>query len=194
MASKLTHLPHIRNVQSGINKYDPVHGSVFEVYFSLPEQIAKDFKETEAILTEQVTNVSGLDALQKTTEAGTQKFLGVDASYLNPTMSSTTADVTMTFNLNLKNVTDNFVLKVFMAWRNLSYNMADGTRGIKTDYISDAIRISEANRNGQIWRAFIFHNIMITSITGLADLDYTQNEAKKLNVTFRTDYWDDDMA
>jgi hypothetical protein len=181
-------------VQSGINKYDPVHGSVFEVYFSLPEQIAKDFKETEAILTEQVTNVSGLDALQKTTEAGTQKFLGVDASYLNPTMSSTTADVTMTFNLNLKNVTDNFVLKVFMAWRNLSYNMADGTRGIKTDYISDAIRISEANRNGQIWRAFIFHNIMITSITGLADLDYTQNEAKKLNVTFRTDYWDDDMA
>lgn len=194
MASKLTHLPHIRNVQSGINKYDPVHGSVFEVYFSLPEQIAKDFKETEAILTEQVTNVGGLDALQKTTEAGTQKFLGVDASYLNPTMSSTTADVTMTFNLNLKNVTDNFVLKAFMAWRNLSYNMADGTRGIKTDYISDAIRISEANRNGQIWRAFIFHNIMITSITGLADLDYTQNEAKKLNVTFRSDYWDDDMA
>lgn len=194
MASKLTHLPHIRNVQSGINKYDPVHGSVFEVYFSLPEQIAKDFKETEAILTEQVTNVGGLDALQKTTEAGTQKFLGVDASYLNPTMSSTTADVTMTFNLNLKNVTDNFVLKAFMAWRNLSYNMADGTRGIKTDYISDALRISEANRNGQIWRAFIFHNIMITSITGLADLDYTQNEAKKLNVTFRSDYWDDDMA
>ena len=84
MASNLTHLPHIRNVQSGINKYDPMHSAMYEVYFTLPEAIQSQFKDDEAVLTEQVTEVSGLDALQKTVGAGSQKFMGVDVSFLNP--------------------------------------------------------------------------------------------------------------
>lgn len=194
MAKGLTHLPHIKNVKSGINKYDPVHNSVYEVYFSLPEQIAGQFKEDEVTLTEQVTQVTGLDVLQKTTPAGEQKFMGVTVSFLNPVLDTTAAELEITFNLNLRNVTDNFVLKMFKAWENLSYNLQDGVRGIKTDYISDNMRIAEANRNGQIWRAYIFHHIMLTDVTGLNELNYTNNEARTLVCKFRCDYWDDDMA
>ena len=32
---------------------------------------------------------------------------------------------------------------------------------------------------------------MLTNITGLDALDYTNNEARKLTVVFRSDYWDD---
>jgi hypothetical protein len=173
---------------------DPVHRSVFEVYFTLPPAIQQEFKQEEALLTEQVTNVTGLDALQKTPGVGEQKFFGVVSSFANPTFESTAADIEMQLNLNLRNVTDNFVLKVFKAWANLNYDLSDGTRTIKMDYIADNLRVAEANRNGEVWRSYIFHNLILNKVEGLNELDYTNNEAAKLTVGFRSDYWDDDMG
>lgn len=192
--TNLNHLPHIKNVKSGINKWDPVHKSLFEVYFSLPEPLKQTFSTEEALLTEQVVTVAGLDALHKTTAAGDQRFYGVTASFLNPMLDSTAADLTITFNLNLRDVTDNFVLKVFLAWERLSYDLSDGTRTIKQQYISDNLRIAQANRNGQVWRSFIFHHIMLTGVTSMDDLDYSSNDAVQLQTTFRADYWDYDLA
>ena len=190
----LTNLPHIKNMMSGINKYDPVHKAIFEVYFTLPEAIQSTFQGDVPILTQQVKSVSGLDALQKTTGVGEQKFYGVTVSFLNPTIDSTAADITIVFNLNLRSVTDNFVLKIFRAWENLSYDLSDGTRGIKTDYISDNLRVAEANRNGEVWRSYTFHHVMLTNVTGLESLDYSANDAVELTCTFRADYWDDEIA
>ena len=192
--TNLSHLPHFKNVESGFNKYDPVHKSIFEVEFTLPAAIQSLFKTEEALLTQQVTTVSGLDALQKTTPAGEQKFFGVTVSYLHPVLDTTAAELTITFNLNLKNVTDNFVFKVFKAWENLSYDLSDGTRSIKAGYISDNLRISEANRDGTVWRTYIFHNIMLTGVSGMEDLDYTSTDARTLQCTFRADYWEDEVS
>lgn len=194
MANTLSHLPHIKNMPSGINKWDPVHKSIFEVYFTLPLGIQSTFQTEEALLTQQVFSVSGLDALQKTTAAGEQKFYGVTASFLQPTLDTTAADITIVFNLNLRNVTDNFVLRLFRAWSKLSYDISDGSRGIKQDYITDNLRIAEANRNGEIWRSYVFHHVMLTSVTGLEGLDYTANDAIQLTCTFRADFWDDEIA
>lgn len=194
MANNLTHLPHMLNIESGRMKYDPVHKSIFEVYMTLPAAIQSQFKTEELLLTEQITNVTGLDVLQKTTPASEQKFFGVTVSYLNPVLDTTAADINITFNLNLRNATDNFVLKVFRAWENLSYNLADGTRSIKTGYISDNLRIAEANRAGDVWRSYIFHNIMLTSVTNIDDLDINSNDARQLVCQFRCDYWEDEMA
>ena len=69
----LTHLPHLTNMQSGINKWDPSHSAVYELYFTLPDAIRSEFSEDEVILTEQVTEVSGLDQLTKTTPVNSQK-------------------------------------------------------------------------------------------------------------------------
>lgn len=194
MASNLTHLPHIKNVQSGINKFDPMHSAIFEVYFTLPEAIQSEFKNDEAILTEQVTEVTGLDALQKTVAAGSQKFMGVDVSFLNPVMDNTFAEFTINLNLNIRNATDAFVLKVFKAWEKLGYDLSDGTRTLMADYCSDNLRIAEANRDGTIWRSYIFHKVMLTGVTGLDSLNYTSNDARVLTASFRADYWDDDLA
>lgn len=190
----LTHLPHIKNVKAGIGKQDPVHGSLFEVYIELPSLIASMFKEDAVTLTQQVKTVSGINALQMTTGVGSQRFLGADASYLNPVLDQTFADIDIAFNLNLRDVTDNWVLKIFKAWENLSYDLTDGTRGIKADYISDNVRIAQANRNGMVWRSVVFHNIMLTGLDGLDSLDYTQSEALDLTAKFRADYWEDELA
>lgn len=194
MASSITHLPHIKNTQAGNNFYDPMHAAVFEVYFTLPVAIQDKFKDDEAILTEQVVSVTGLDALQKTVQAGSQKFLGVDVSYLNPVLENTYADITITFNLNIRNATDAYVLKVFKAWGKLGYDLADGTRTLMADYVADNLRISEANRDGTVWRSYIFHKVMITNIQNIDELNYTNSEARTLQVTFRSDWWDEDLA
>lgn len=194
MASSITHLPHIKNTQAGNNFYDPMHAAVFEVYFTLPVAIQDKFKDDEAILTEQVISVTGLDALQKTVQAGSQKFLGVDVSYLNPVLENTYADITITFNLNIRNATDAYVLKVFKAWEKLGYDLADGTRTLMADYVADNLRISEANRDGTVWRSYIFHKVMVTNVQNIDELNYTNSEARTLQVTFRSDWWDEDLA
>ena len=86
------------------------------------------------------------------------------------------------------------MLRLFKAWEKLGYDLADGTRTLKADYIADVMRIAEANRDGTIYRAYVFHDTMITNVTGLDTLNYTDNEPAKLAVTFRSDFWDEDMS
>ncbi len=194
MATQLAHKPHISNVTSGMQKYDPMHSAIFEVQFSLPTQLQSRFQQDEALLTEQVTEVSGLDALQKTTAAGSQKFLGVDVSFLNPVLDNTYADLTITLNLNIRNQVDAFVLNVFKEWSKLGYDLGTGTRTLAEDYISDSLFVAEANRNGVVWRTVKFHRVMLTGVTGLDSLNYTSNDARTLQCTFRADYWEEELA
>jgi hypothetical protein len=195
MANQMNHLPHINNVHAGFNHWDPVHNSIFDVSFTIPLLLQNAFGQDDVhLLQEQVTEVSGLEALQKTTGAGEQKFHGVTVSFLNPTLDSTAADITIKFNLNLRSVTDNYVLRLFKEWARLSYDMHNGTRSLKCDYVAESLTIAEANRNGDIWRSYIFHHVMLTGVTNLDDLDYMSNDARQLTCTFRCDYWEDELS
>ena len=188
-------IPHITAIRSGQSKWDPVHKSIFEVVIDFPGVLSSIVSNDEiSWLTQQVTTVQGLDALNKTTGVSTQKFLGVDVSYLNPVMDNTYADITINFNLNLRNYTDNFVLRLFRIWGSLNYDLADGSRAVKSDYASATIRVAEANRNGDVWRSYQFNQVMLTGLSGLDDLDYSSNDARQLTCTFRSDFWYDTMA
>lgn len=189
----LHHVPHTKSVKAGSNKFDPVHNSIFEVTFAFPSLIASD-EENTALLTEQVTNVSGLDGLNKTPAAGSQKFFGADVSYLNPVHDNTYVDITIEFNMNLKNIVDNYVLSTFLKWRNLNYNLGNGLRVLKADYSDATITINIANRDGSVWRTVTLYDVMLTSITNFDSLDITTNEPVKLSCVFRSDYWDDTLG
>ena len=189
--AQLSHVPHVRSVNAGRNYYDPVNTAVFEVEFEFPGLISSALKDNITLLTEQVTNVGGLDNLLKTPAAGQQKFFGADVSYLNPALDNTYAEITIDFNLNLRSVTDNYVLNAFMQWRNLNYNLGNGARYLKKDYVAPFIEIKMANRDGTVWRVVKLWDVMLINITGLDGLDITTNESPKLQCTFRSDYWDD---
>ena len=196
MASSITHLPHVNNISAsnGASLWDPVHNANFEVYFTLPTPLQTTFKAEETILTEQVTAVSGLDALNKTTGQGKQTFMGVSVSFQNPVIDDTFCEFTITFNLNLRNATDNWVHKLFRAWENLNYNLQDGTRTLKDNYTSDSVRIAEANRAGTIVRVFAFKHVLLCEVTGTDSLDYSNNDARTLQCKFRADYWTEEFA
>jgi hypothetical protein len=185
--------PHLKNTQAGRNLWDPMHQSIFEVTFDgiTTMGLVDSDDDVLSILPEQVTTVSGLDSLIKVVGIGEQKFMGVTNSYANPTYDTTAADITIEFNLNLKNNNDAYVYRVFSEWSKRLYNIQTGARTLMHQYTCPYIYINEANRDGSIWRSIALYKVILTSITGLDGLDYTNNEARKLTCTFRSDSWED---
>lgn len=189
-------LPHITNSTAGRNKFDPVHNSIFEVKFTVPEAIRADFGKDEMILTEHVLRVGGLDALNRNPGTGTQKFMGTDRSYINPVLDSTRAEITIDFTLNLRDDLDNYIYKLFRAWGDLGYDKNTGTRVLKREYCADWLGISVANRRGDIFHEIIMKDAMLNgNITGYGDeFDYSNNEALQLTVPLVSDWWKETMV
>ena len=189
-------LPHIKNSKAGNNLYDPVHKSIFEVGFTLPAAISGTFAKDTELLTEHVLTVGGLEALYRAPEVESQKFMGVDRSFIKPTIGETKATIEVEFSLNLRNGTDNYILKLFRAWAALGYDINTGKRSLKKDYCAQWLKVSIANREGDIFQEIVFKDVMINGPLsgGISDLEYAADDALTLTVKFRSDWWDDKIA
>ena len=185
-------LPHIKNSQAGINLWDPVHKSIFEVTFTIPEALRNEFAKDEAILTQHVLNISGLDALYRAPETDVQKFMGTDRSYIKPTIGETRATLEVEFSLNLRNGTDNYILKLLRAWAALGYDIKTGKRTLKKDYCAQWLKVSVANREGDIYQEIVFKDIMMNGPLDFdGGLDYTADDALNVKAKFVSDWWDE---
>ena len=189
-------LPHITNSEAGRNLYDPYHNCLFEVYFTLPAAIRAQFGQDEALLTEHVVKIDGLENLDKGPEASVeQKFQGTTRTYLAPKMDNTSAELTVEFNLNLRNGVDNYIYKVFKAWKNLNYDLETGTIVLKKDYVAEWMRVCVANRAGDIIKEVVFKDVMLFgNVEGLGELDYESTDSVNLTVKFKSDWWNETMA
>ena len=194
MSSQVSHLPHITNVKAGMEKYDPMHQSIFVIGFTVPSAMAGEYNYKEMqLLSQQVVSVNGLDNLQKTVQIYTQKYLGVDVAFFNPVIDNTCIDFNIVFNLNLRNVSDAYVFKIFKEWIRLIYNVATGVHALKEQCVAQ-MTILEANRDGTIWRQIALKNVIVTEVKGLDSLDYSSSEVRTLQVAFHADYWDETLA
>lgn len=192
---KFSHLPHVRNMYAAQDQYDPMYSAIFEVQFDLPDEVKQWIGDNdEEILTQHVVDVSGLDALNKVVGAGQQKFMGVDVSFLNPSLDNTYCEFTINFNLNIRNKQDAYIFNIFKIWSKLGYNLSDGTRTLHSKYMSDSVRIAEAGRDGTVWRIVQFHRVMLIEVTGLDSLNYTTNDARILSCKFRADWWNEHLG
>lgn len=190
-------LPHIQNSTAGRNKFDPVHVNIFEVRFSVPEALRAQFGKDEVLLTEHVTKVSGaLGAINKGPTTGTQKFMGTDRSYIIPKMDSTRAEFNIEFTLNLRDDVDNYIYKLFRAWKALGYDINTGARSLKREYCADWMDIAIANRAGDIFHEILFKDVMMAGDIGgsFGDLDYESGDAVTIEIPFVSDWWEETMA
>lgn len=185
-------LPHITNSQAGVNRWDPVHSNIFEVYFTLPAAIRDQFGGDEAILTQQVLSIGGLETLDKSPDKVTQKFMGTTRTYLAPKLGETSHELTIKLNLNLRNATDNFIYKLFKAWNALGYDISTGETTLKNTYVADWLKVSIANRAGDIIREVLFHDVILGQNQSFQELNYDTNEPLELEIKFYSD-WADDM-
>lgn len=182
-------LPHIQNSQAGMNKQEPLYKALFEVEFTLPAGLQQEFNAEVAVLTEQVQTVSGLN-INKGVDRTTQKFMGTTRSYLNSKVDDTSFDITVVFALNLRNGVDNYVYKLFKAWKNLGYNLETGETALKKDYTADYMRIRVGNRAGDVYREILMKDIFVFGeITGLEEYDYSAGgDLQQLEVHFSSDW------
>ena len=190
-------LPHIKNSTAGINlDYEPVNKAIFQVSFTLPAGIQNTYSQDVEILSEHVQKISGLDSLYKAPEVDIQKFMGTSRSYIKPTVGDTHADFEIEFSLNLRNGTDNYILKLFRDWAALGYNLATGERRLKQDYTAEYMVVSIANRAGDVFQEIKFKDVMINGPLsgGINELDYTSDDMVTLTVKFRSDYWEEKNA
>ena len=188
-------LPHITNSEAGRNLYDPVNNCIFEVYFTIPDALRADFGQDEAILSEHVLKVTGLEALDRGPDTSTQKYQGTTRTFVNPKMDDTSAEIKIDFSLNLRNGTDNYIYKLLKSWKSLNYDLETGTIVKKADYVADWMRVCVANRSGDIIREVVFKDVMLKgSLEGMGELDYSNNEPLQLSVTFVSDWWKETIA
>lgn len=186
-------LPHITNSQAGVNKYDPVHKNLFEVYFTLPEALRSQFAQDEAILTEHVVKVDGLANLNKVPAVSQQKFMGTDRSYIQSGLDSTHVEITVEFTLNLRNGIDNYIYKLLKAWGKLGYDISTGEKVLKKDYCADWMRIVVANRVGDIYQEIVLKDVMMSKgpEDATSSFEYESREAFNVSVGFVSDWWDE---
>ena len=183
-------LPHITNSAAGVNRWEPIYKNLYEVYFTLPAALQEKFQKDTMLLTEHVQKVSGLGTLDAAPEFTQQSFMGSDRSYLQSKLGQTYHDVTVEFALNLREAKDNFIYKLFKEWNALGYDIRTGERALKKDYVAEWLKIVIANREGDVYREIIFHDVMMRmDNNGQQDLDYSTGEAgDNLTVVFRSDW------
>ena len=185
-------LPHITNSQAGINRWDPAHSNLFEVYFTLPEALRADFGQDEALITEHVKSITGLEAIHRTAETDQQKFMGTSRTFIKPGLDDTSAELTVIFTLNLRNGTDNFIYKLFKAWSRLGYDINTGAKVLKKDYCADWLRVVIGNRAGDIYEDVVFKDVMLSGpVEGPGEYNYETLDALELTVKFKSDWWTD---
>lgn len=188
-------LPHITNSQAGVNRYDPVHTNIFEVYFTLPEALRAKFGQDEALITEHVLKIGGLANLSKAPGVGQQKFMGTDRSYINSRPDNTFAEISVDLSLNLRNDVDNYIFKLFKAWAALGYDLSTGERHLKKDYCADFLKVSIANRAGDIYHEIVFKDVMMNGgVEGFDELNYETADALQISVKFVSDWWKETIA
>lgn len=183
-------LPHIQNSEVGMNKMEPLYTSLFEVAFTLPKPLEEQFGADVALLTEQVTKISGLDVAKGVEASVQQGFMGTKRTFLASKMDDTSFEVTVGFNLNLRNGTDNFVYKLLKAWKDLGYNLETGETALKTDYTADWLKCTVGNRAGDIYREIIMKDVFISGgLDGLGEYDYSDGAAiQSVEVKFKSDW------
>lgn len=188
-------LPHITNSQAGRNLWDPVFTNIFEVTFTVPEALRAQFGKDEQILTEHVTKISGLTALNNAPAVGQQKFMGTDRSYIQPKLDSTHAELEVEFTLNLRDETDNYIYKLLRAWAALAYDQNTGERHLKKDYCAQWLKVSVGNAVGDIYREVVFKDVMMNGpLAGLEEYSYDQGEAATVTAKFISDWWKETMV
>ena len=94
-------LPHYNNSKSSVNSFEPLYQNQFEVIIT-PPSILANTKYGSDLLLEQVQSITGMPEITPA-EVVEQKFLWATRSFTKPVPQSTTADLSVVFEVNLSN-------------------------------------------------------------------------------------------
>jgi len=184
-------LPHYREDQTSKKnrQFEPVQANLFEVTVLAPDIVEAN---TDMLL-QHVNSISGLGGIHREVAAIEQKYKFATRSYAG-VPDGTALDVTVNFSLNLNDSNQAYVYKTLREWYRAQYNPETGEMGLKKDYCGTIV-IVQFNRKGDIFRKVTLEDCFITSGLGFTDtLDYGTADAQALEVTWRSDVFNEELT
>jgi len=180
-------LSHYTNSPINTLKYEPIHGSLFDVLIELPKQL--DGTNLE-LLRDHINNVGGLQAINPALDLITQKYRFSTRSFAGMP-GETAVDITMELSMNLNDANQAYTYKILRDWYRLTYDPNTGYCGIKKDYVGN-MTIFQYNRNGDIFRTVKLYDVFpSTAPEAMDSLDYNTHDPMTASVTFRCDYYEE---
>jgi hypothetical protein len=180
-------LSHWKNSVAATNYFEPIFQNQFEVILTPPAVITGS---EVSLLVEHVTKLSGLPEINSAGTLVEQKYKFATRSYAGALPDKTTADLALTFTVNLNDENNAYVYNILRAWNDIVYNPLTGSQGLKRDYVGE-MAVFVANKNSEIFREWTFPAIIPNSPLKAIDLNYTSNEVYEVTMTYRADHWDE---
>jgi len=178
--------PHYKNSHAAMQLWEPVYLNLFEVLLTPPPSV-----DNWDYVMENVKTVSGLD-VEKVPGLVEQIYKGAKRRFSAAYPDSTTADIAMSFEVNLDDSNSMYVYKGLRKWCDLIFDPLTGGMVLKKDYVGGPLIVTLHNRAADVIRQWIFQVVWPMQALNMMDLDYsTGSNIYSVDMTFAADYWDD---
>ena len=179
-------LPHFRNSQASMNKFEPVYLSQFEVLLTPPSAVGG-----WDLVMEQVLNVKGLEVNKQPGQVE-QKYKSAKRTFAGGVVDDTTITISLDFEVNLDDSNSMYVYKALRKWTDIIYDPLTGRMGLKRDYVGGPMIVNIFNKQGDIFRQLKFAQVFPISPLPVMDLDFSSNEIYRISgFQFKADYWEE---
>lgn len=178
-------LPYWTNSLASREYYEPIYQNQFEVILTPPPVITGS---EVALLVEHVTKISGLPEINSAGELVEQKYKFATRSYAAAVPDKTTADLEITFTVNLNEENNAYIYNILRAWNDILYNPLTGSQGLKRDYVG-SMSVHVSNKTGEIFREWSFPSIIPMDKLTDIKLDYNEKGVYEVTMKYRSDVW-----
>jgi hypothetical protein len=184
-------LPHFTNVDSHMNKWEPIFKSLYEVTIILPTPLQAIHPNATHLLLENAVSVT----LPEYPDLGSkmQRFKYSTRVFITLPENTSLEAVNIKFNLNQDDNYQVFCWRIMKDWYDMGWNVADGSAHYKKNMTGDII-IHLHDKEGHVIRRITYYNAQIKKIAGWSgDVSWedNQNIVDDFQTTFVVDYWDD---
>jgi hypothetical protein len=178
-------LPHWTNSLAATQYYEPIYTNQFEVILNPPAVITGS---EVALLVEHVTKITGLPEINSNGTLVEQKYKFATRSYAGAIPDKTTADLEVSFTVNLNEENNAYVYNILRAWNDIVYDPITGSQGLKRDYVG-SMSVHVSDKTGAIFREWSFPSIIPNDQLKAIELDYVSNDVYSVTMKYRADWW-----
>jgi hypothetical protein len=179
-------LPYWKNSKAATDFFEPIFQNQFEVIITPAAAVAGN--ANVPLLVEHVKKITGLPELNASGTLVEQTYKFATRSYAGAKPDKTYTDLEITFTVNLNKENDAYVYNILRAWNDIVYNPADGSQGLKRDYVGE-ISCHVTDKAGTIFREWKFPSVIPAGPLNAIALDYVSNDVYEVTMKYRADYW-----
>lgn len=188
-------LSHFENSRKSTELWEPIYqaSNTWVVQLTPPPALGLNENSEEInLLLEGVKDVSGLDTNKMTGASASQAYKGATRRFAGAMADSTTIDVTINFEFNLRynqREPESFDWKLLRSWTDLVWDPLAGRGLLKQDYVAPRMVVTMLDRAGTPYHQWILRHIFPTTGLSAFTLNAGAGSIYTSSLTFACDTW-----